>query len=33
MIMRGIAMQRIAEMIKDQRKRAYANADTDMLLA
>ncbi|WP_223274886.1 hypothetical protein [Tateyamaria sp. syn59] len=33
MIMRGIAMQRIAEMIKDQRKRAYANADADMLLA
>ncbi|MEX0310191.1 MAG: hypothetical protein AB3N17_08070 [Tateyamaria sp.] len=33
MIMRGIAMQRIAEMIKDQRKRAYANADADLLLA
>ncbi|MBY5933771.1 hypothetical protein KUV51_12240 [Tateyamaria omphalii] len=33
MIMRGIAMQRIAEMIKDQRERAYANADADMLLA
>ncbi|MEL7133868.1 MAG: hypothetical protein AAGK77_15820, partial [Pseudomonadota bacterium] len=34
MIMRGIAMQRIAEKIKDQRKRAYANADAeDMLLA
>ncbi|APX12892.1 hypothetical protein BWR18_15260 [Tateyamaria omphalii] len=33
MIMRGIAMQRIADMIKDQRKRAYANADADMLLA
>ncbi len=27
MIMRGIAMQRIAEMIRDQRKRAYANID------
>lgn len=33
MIMRGIAMQRIAEMIKDQRKRAYADADSDFLLA
>ncbi|GGX58134.1 membrane protein [Tateyamaria omphalii] len=33
MIMRGIAMQRIAEMIRDQRKRAYENADTDLLLA
>lgn len=33
MIMRGIAMQRIAEMIKDQRKRAYASADADMLPA
>lgn len=33
MIMRGIAMQRIAEMIKDQRKRAYANADPELLLA
>ncbi|WP_299284294.1 hypothetical protein [uncultured Tateyamaria sp.] len=31
MIMRGIAMQRIAEMIRDQRKRAYANAEGDML--
>lgn len=29
MIMRGIAMQRIAEMIRDQRKRAYASADAD----
>lgn len=27
MIMRGIAMQRIAEMIRDQRKRAYARSD------
>ncbi|MEM8653513.1 MAG: hypothetical protein AAGF36_02115 [Pseudomonadota bacterium] len=33
MIMRGIAMQRIAEKIKDQRKRAYANADAELLLA
>ncbi|WP_299153860.1 hypothetical protein [uncultured Tateyamaria sp.] len=33
MIMRGIAMQRIAEMIRDQRKRAYANAEGDMLTA
>ncbi|MEL6450255.1 MAG: hypothetical protein AAFQ19_03270 [Pseudomonadota bacterium] len=30
MIMRGIAMQRIAEMIRDQRKRAYASADGDL---
>ncbi|MEL6418896.1 MAG: hypothetical protein AAFQ55_09775, partial [Pseudomonadota bacterium] len=29
MIMRGIAMQRIAEMIEDQRRRAYANAEAD----
>jgi hypothetical protein len=29
MIMRGIAMQRIAEMIRDQRKRAYANAESE----
>jgi hypothetical protein len=27
MIMRGIALHRIAEMIRDQRKRAYASAD------
>lgn len=27
MIMRGIALQRIAEMIRDQRKRAYASAE------
>lgn len=33
MIMRGIAMQRIAEMIRDQRKRAYANADIDLQVA
>lgn len=33
MIMRGIAMQRIAEMIRDQRKRAYANANTDLQVA
>ncbi|WP_299164833.1 hypothetical protein [uncultured Tateyamaria sp.] len=33
MIMRGIAMQRIAEMIRDQRKRAYANAEGDLQLA
>ena len=29
MIMRGIALQRIAEMIRDQRKRAYASAEGD----
>ncbi|WP_415401154.1 hypothetical protein [Tateyamaria sp. SN3-11] len=33
MIMRGIAMQRIAEMIHDQRKRAYANAESDFQVA
>mmetsp|Transcript_22369 Transcript_22369/g.35807 ORF Transcript_22369/g.35807 Transcript_22369/m.35807 type:complete len:262 (+) Transcript_22369:2729-3514(+) len=33
MIMRGIAMQRIAEMIRDQRKRAYASADIDLQVA
>ena len=33
MIMRGIAMQRIAEMIRDQRKRAYANAEGDLQVA
>jgi hypothetical protein len=33
MIMRGIAMQRIAEMIRDQRKRAYAKADIDLQVA
>ncbi|WP_299727954.1 hypothetical protein [uncultured Tateyamaria sp.] len=33
MIMRGIALQRIAEMIRDQRKRAYATADTDLQVA
>lgn len=33
MIMRGIALQRIAEMIRDQRKRAYATADSDLQVA
>ena len=33
MIMRGIAMQRIAEMIRDQRKRAYASAEGDLQIA
>lgn len=33
MIMRGIAMQRIAEMIRDQRKRAYANENADLQVA
>lgn len=33
MIMRGIAMQRIAEMIRDQRKRAYASVDGDLQAA
>lgn len=33
MIMRGIALQRIAEMIRDQRKRAYANAEGELQTA
>ncbi len=33
MIMRGIALQRIAEMIRDQRKRAYASAQGDFQVA
>lgn len=33
MIMRGIALQRIAEMIHDQRKRAYASGDGDFQAA
>jgi hypothetical protein len=30
MIMRGIAMGRIAEMIEEKRKRAYANAESNV---
>lgn len=30
MIMRGIALQRIADMIRDQRKRAYASAEGEL---
>ncbi|MEO9576477.1 hypothetical protein [Tateyamaria sp.] len=33
MIMRGIALQRIAEMIRDQRKRAYATAENELQVA
>ncbi|MEM6372814.1 MAG: hypothetical protein AAF727_08565 [Pseudomonadota bacterium] len=33
MIMRGIALQRIAEMIRDQRKRAYATAESELQVA
>jgi len=33
MIMRGIALQRIAEMIRDQRKRAYASAESEFQIA
>ncbi|MFL4469235.1 hypothetical protein ACERZ8_04875 [Tateyamaria armeniaca] len=33
MIMRGIALQRIAEMIRDQRKRAYATAENEFQVA
>ena len=30
MIMRGIAMHRIGEMIREQRERAYANVDGEL---
>ena len=33
MIMRGIALQRIAEIIRDQRKRAYATAENEFQVA
>ena len=33
MIMRGIALQRIADMIRDQRKRAYATAENEYQVA
>ncbi len=33
MIMRGIAMHRIGEMIREQRERAYANVDGDLQAA